>query len=262
MQENKCSRLAAAWGPTSRSSPGTGRLSPTSISPAGTCRLRRRTSGCAGSPAGSCTTTPRRCRSRHQTFDLVYSTAFFTTHRTRRGRSEMLRVLKPGGRAIVMVYAENSLQYWRNLVWYYGMKERRSREPFDGRDHVADRRTDGQRRAPAGQGLHQAAASRAVPASPTVRSSNAKSRPSSCLARLRLLLPVVERLAGWNLIIKARKPRRLVMLRRAGRLLARLRRGDSDRPARAGRRDMERRTAEAGSSARVGGRRDSGGRST
>ena len=21
-----------------------------------------------------------------------------------------------------MVYAENSLQYWRNLVWYYGMK--------------------------------------------------------------------------------------------------------------------------------------------
>ncbi len=31
-------------------------------------------------------------------------------------------MLKPGGRAIVMMYAENSLQYWRNLVWYYGMK--------------------------------------------------------------------------------------------------------------------------------------------
>ena len=41
--------------------------------------------------------------------------------------------------------------------------------------------------------------------------------------RLRLLLPLVERLAGWNLIIKAHKPRRHVMLKRMGRLLARVR---------------------------------------
>ena len=58
------------------------------------------------------------------TFDLVYSNGVHSPHAEHQARrsAEMLRVLKPGGRAIVMVYAENSLQYWRNLVWYYGMR--------------------------------------------------------------------------------------------------------------------------------------------
>ena len=57
------------------------------------------------------------------TFDLVYSNGVLHhTPNTAQAVAEMLRVLKPGGRAIVMVYAENSLQYWRNLVWHYGMK--------------------------------------------------------------------------------------------------------------------------------------------
>ena len=33
-----------------------------------------------------------------------------------------LNRLATGGRIIVMVYAENSLQYWRNLLWHYGLK--------------------------------------------------------------------------------------------------------------------------------------------
>jgi SAM-dependent methyltransferase len=44
------------------------------------------------------------------------------TPNTQRAVTEILRVLKPGGRAIVMFYAESSLQYWRNLVWYYGLR--------------------------------------------------------------------------------------------------------------------------------------------
>src|SRR4029079_5522541 len=58
------------------------------------------------------------------TFDLVYSNGGIDhTPNTARAVSEIMRVLKPGGRAIVMVYAENSLQYWRNLVWHYGLKK-------------------------------------------------------------------------------------------------------------------------------------------
>src|SRR6185437_15488628 len=36
---------------------------------------------------------------------------------------EMRRVLKPGGKVIVMVYAENSLHYWRNLFDAIGVEQ-------------------------------------------------------------------------------------------------------------------------------------------
>jgi len=57
------------------------------------------------------------------TFDLVYSSGVlpFATN-PRRVVCEMLRVMKPGGRAIVSAYAENSLYYWRDLVWTVGIK--------------------------------------------------------------------------------------------------------------------------------------------
>jgi ubiquinone/menaquinone biosynthesis C-methylase UbiE len=58
------------------------------------------------------------------TFDLVYSNGVLHhTPNTRDVVREIRRVLKPGGRAIVMMYAENSLHYWRNLVWAIGLKE-------------------------------------------------------------------------------------------------------------------------------------------
>ena len=37
--------------------------------------------------------------------------------------SEIYRVLKPGGRCIIMVYAENSLHYWRNLFRDIGLRK-------------------------------------------------------------------------------------------------------------------------------------------
>ena len=57
-------------------------------------------------------------------FDLVYSNGVIHhTPNTRAVVQEMRRVLKPGGHVIVMVYAENSIHYWRNLVWAIGLKE-------------------------------------------------------------------------------------------------------------------------------------------
>src|SRR4029077_6754705 len=57
-------------------------------------------------------------------FDVVYSNGVLHhTPNTRHVVQEILRVLKPGGRVIVMVYAEDSLHYWRNLVWNIGLKE-------------------------------------------------------------------------------------------------------------------------------------------
>src|SRR3954454_16648241 len=58
------------------------------------------------------------------TFDLVYSNGVI--HHTPNPSNvvgEIYRVLKPGGRCIIMVYAENSLHYWRNLFGLIGYKQ-------------------------------------------------------------------------------------------------------------------------------------------
>ena len=58
------------------------------------------------------------------TFDVVYSNGVIHhTPNTQRVVDEIYRVLKPGGKAIVMVYAENSLHYWRNLVTVLGLRQ-------------------------------------------------------------------------------------------------------------------------------------------
>lgn len=57
-------------------------------------------------------------------FDVVYSNGVIHhTPNTGQVIDEMYRVLKPGGKAIVMVYAENSLHYWRNLVLVLGLRQ-------------------------------------------------------------------------------------------------------------------------------------------
>jgi ubiquinone/menaquinone biosynthesis C-methylase UbiE len=57
-------------------------------------------------------------------FDLVYSNGVIHhTPNTVRVTHEIHRVLKPGGRCIVMVYAENSLHYWRELFAKIGLRK-------------------------------------------------------------------------------------------------------------------------------------------
>jgi ubiquinone/menaquinone biosynthesis C-methylase UbiE len=145
------------------------------------------------------------------TFHVVYSNGVIHhTPNTKSVVQEIRRVLKPGGHAIVMVYAENSLHYWRNLVWTIGIKERQLQ-----RSSMGD------------------IMSRAVE-----RSDNASARPLVKVytkPRLRSLfegfdqIEIVQRqmvkdevprlltrvplarlgaFMGWNLVIKARKPLR------------------------------------------------------
>jgi glycosyltransferase involved in cell wall biosynthesis/SAM-dependent methyltransferase len=147
------------------------------------------------------------------TFDLVYSNGVLHhTPNTRDVVREIHRVLKPGGRVIIMMYAENSIHYWRNLVWSIGVK-----------DEELERHSIGE------------IMSRAVE-----RSDNAAARPLVKVytrRRLRAMfdgfddIEIVQRqmvhdevprllsrvpvatlgtLMGWNLIVKARKPRTAV----------------------------------------------------
>jgi len=59
------------------------------------------------------------------TFDVVYSNGVIHhTPNAARVVHEIHRVLKPGGKAIVMVYAENSWHYWREQVLRLGLQQR------------------------------------------------------------------------------------------------------------------------------------------
>jgi SAM-dependent methyltransferase len=56
-------------------------------------------------------------------FDLVYSNGVLHhTPGTVQAVKEIHRVLRPNGRAVVMMYAEMSLHYWRNLVGELGLR--------------------------------------------------------------------------------------------------------------------------------------------
>jgi len=144
-------------------------------------------------------------------FDVVYSNGVLHhTPNTRRVVQEILRVLKPGGLAIVMVYAEDSLHYWRTIFWNMGLRGGQLRRYSMG--ELMSRTVE--------------------------RSDNAAAHPlvkAYTRKRLRQLfedfhhISIVQRqlehkaiprmmrfaavdlagaVMGWNLVIKARKPRR------------------------------------------------------
>jgi len=140
-------------------------------------------------------------------FDLVYSNGVIHhTPNTAAVVDEMCRVLRPGGRAIVMVYAENSLYYWRNLVFGVGIKEAQL-----GSTSMA-------------QILSTSVEASGTDARPLVKVYTRRRlgglfrrfsrttivqrqlRPDELPRPLRPFRPALEGVAGWNLIIKASKP--------------------------------------------------------
>lgn len=57
-------------------------------------------------------------------FDVVYSNGVIHhTPNTGQVIEEIYRVLRPGGKAIIMVYAENSWHYWRQIVFELGIRK-------------------------------------------------------------------------------------------------------------------------------------------
>src|SRR6185295_13242807 len=140
-------------------------------------------------------------------FDLVYSNGVLHhTPNTARAVAEIRRVLKPGGRVIAMVYAENSLQYWRNLVWHYGLKSGDlSRQSMADIMSRTVERTGNDAR-PLVKVYTKPRLRALFAAFEGIDIVQRQISPELVPRRLRRLLPVVERLAGWNLILKARKP--------------------------------------------------------
>lgn len=141
-------------------------------------------------------------------FDVVYTNGVIHhTPNTQRVVDEIYRVLKPGGKAIVMVYAENSLHYWRNLVTVLGLRQ-----------HLLDTFSVGEIMSRHVEITENDARPLVkVYTRPRLRKLFTRFRRISIVQRQMVAaevpqflswipLPLLGKLMGWNLIIKAHKP--------------------------------------------------------
>jgi glycosyltransferase involved in cell wall biosynthesis/ubiquinone/menaquinone biosynthesis C-methylase UbiE len=145
------------------------------------------------------------------TFDVVYSNGVLHhTPNTRRVVEEVFRVLKPGGRVIVMVYAEDSLHYWRNLVWNIGLREGHLRKYSMG--EIMSRtveRSDNAAARPLVKVYTRAGLTTLFEGFVDIEISQ-RQMEAAWVPRILFYVPrrYLDRIMGWNLIIKARKPAR------------------------------------------------------
>jgi hypothetical protein len=106
------------------------------------------------------------------------------------------------------VYAESSLHYWRQLVWNFGLKDGdlSTHSMAEIMSRTVERTANDAR--PLVK-VYTKARLRALFSEFTgLEILQRQLAPELVHRRLRRFLPLIERVAGWNLIIKGRKPRR------------------------------------------------------
>ena len=144
------------------------------------------------------------------TFDVVYSNGVIHhTPDTIGVVRNMIRILKPGGKAIIMVYAENSWHYWREQVVRLGIEQGHLASRSMGwiMSGSVEKSTKGQRplvkvyTRQRIRALFEAAGFERIS---IVQRQMVKGE----LPRILSWAPVsiAGRIAGWNLIVKAYKP--------------------------------------------------------
>jgi ubiquinone/menaquinone biosynthesis C-methylase UbiE len=142
-------------------------------------------------------------------FDVVYSNGVIHhTPHTERVVREIYRVLRPGGRAIVMIYAESSLYYWRNVVLWVALRGEGllTRSMGDILSRTVERtENDAQ---PLVKVYTRPSARWLFKDFTDVSIAQRQMEPWELPRPLTRFLPAIERVAGWNLIVKARKPAR------------------------------------------------------
>jgi ubiquinone/menaquinone biosynthesis C-methylase UbiE len=145
------------------------------------------------------------------TFDVVYSNGVLHhTPNTRQVVGEIFRVLRPGGRVIAMMYAEDSLHYWRNLMWNIGLREGQLRKYSMG--EIMSRtveRSDNAAAHPLVKTYTKARLRQLFDEFVDIQIVQRQMEPGAVPRVLRCVpRGGLAKFWGWNLIIKARKPNR------------------------------------------------------
>ncbi|HEX8028601.1 MAG TPA: methyltransferase domain-containing protein [Vicinamibacterales bacterium] len=142
-------------------------------------------------------------------FDVVYSNGVLHhTPNTRSVVAEIKRVLKPGGKAIIMMYAEDSLHYWRMLMWRMGLDERRllTQSMHDIMSESVEITANDAK--PLVKVYTRRRLRELFNGFDDISIVKRQLMPEEVPDWLKWMpLATAEKLMGWNLIIKARKPR-------------------------------------------------------
>jgi hypothetical protein len=120
---------------------------------------------------------------------------------------EMFRVLRPGGRVIVMVYAENSWNYWSKVMFVRGMKEGQLSQHSMGHILSGSVENTGNDARPLVKVYTRQRLRELFGRFADLRIVQRQLRRDELPKALAPFQPLLERVAGWNLIIKATKPR-------------------------------------------------------
>jgi len=143
-----------------------------------------------------------------RSFDVVYSNGVIHhTPNTALLVSEIYRILKPGGRVIVMVYAENSLHYWGQQVFRLGLLGGMLRQYSAGEIMSRNVEMTANDARPLVKVYTKGQLRRLFRGFDGVQICQRQLTPAE-LPLLGKLLPVhvAQRFLGWNLILKANKP--------------------------------------------------------
>jgi SAM-dependent methyltransferase len=131
------------------------------------------------------------------------------TPNTRGVVEEIYRVLKPGGRVIVMVYAENSLHYWRTILWNIGLREGQLRRYSMGELMTrAIERSDNAAAHPLVKAYTRKRLRQLFEGFESIEIVQRQIERTAVPRPLRRMsMNALGSFMGWNLVIKARKPR-------------------------------------------------------
>lgn len=143
-----------------------------------------------------------------RSFDVVYSNGVLHhTPNTAAVVGGIHRVLRPGGRAIIMLYAEDSLHYWRKLVWERGVKDGLLDHVSMGEimSRLVERSANEAR--PLVKVYTKARAARLFKDFHRVEILQRQLEPQELPDGLKWTRSFTEQRLGWNLIVKASKPR-------------------------------------------------------
>lgn len=141
-------------------------------------------------------------------FDVVYSNGVIHhTPNTANVVYEMLRVLKPGGKAIVMVYAENSLHYWWKLFYDLGVRGNKLVATSMGEIMSETVEISENNARPLVKVYTRERLRKLFGAFEDIEIVQRQLTPGEVPRVLRWVpVEMLGRLVGWNLVIKARKP--------------------------------------------------------
>jgi len=143
-------------------------------------------------------------------FDLVYSNGVIHhTPDTQGVIAEMLRVVKPGGKAIIMVYAENSWHYWNRIVLDQGIVNGDFESVSPGEIMSRSVEISSQEQRPLVKVYTAARLREMFSAFENIKICKRQLMTEELPRAMRWMpVNVLMRSLGWNLIVKATKPGR------------------------------------------------------